>query len=127
MRSWSIFSLWWTIRASRVPVTWPNPLLMILLAPDGYLGPGLMDFRVDSCTIASVKASSRRLGRVVNSLPIAWPLSDANDRVLHSSDVNVAPPNGRCRPSPPKTRNLISGWSFTAEAVISLTAASGTV
>jgi hypothetical protein len=36
------FSLWWTIRASRVPVTWPNPLLMILLAPDG-LGPGLMD------------------------------------------------------------------------------------
>jgi hypothetical protein len=56
MRSWSIFSLWWTIRASRVPVTWPNPLLMILLAPDGYLGPGLMDFRVDSCTIASVKS-----------------------------------------------------------------------
>jgi hypothetical protein len=46
---------------------------------------------------------------------------------LQSSDVNVAQLNGRCRPSSEITKNFTSLWSFTAEAVISLTAASGTV
>jgi hypothetical protein len=45
---------------------------------------------------------------------------------LKISAVNVAQPNGRCRFSSEITKNFTSVWSFAAEAMISLTAASGT-
>jgi hypothetical protein len=40
-------------------------LLLILLAPDGYLGPGFMDSGWIPAPLPEWKALSRRLGRVV--------------------------------------------------------------